>query len=172
MAKGGFVGALQRHSPYPIIRSGADEPFWMFWYASTLLCVFTFLIHTRTFFPTPPAPPIPPVRLSLARGPRQHHYLPFTPSLLPPCEFSANPRRPAGSLYVFLPLAPVSCSVVHKDGVHVAVKVAFCLQDCTGKCCQVSLNPPSQQQLGAERRSFPVFGASQTQECQDRLLVN
>lgn len=57
-------------------------------------------------------------RLPVVRGSRQHHYLPFTPSLSPPCEFSANPRRLAGSIYVFLPLPPVSCYLVHKESAH------------------------------------------------------
>lgn len=105
----------------------------MFCYSPTLLCVFTFLIHTRAFFPTPPAPPIPPPHPHLScttsvssEGP-QAASLPSFHSLSPPllCEFSANPRRLAGSIYVSLALPPVSCPLVRRKRAHAAVKVAF-----------------------------------------------
>lgn len=101
----------------------------MFWYASTLLCVFTFLIRTRTFFPTPPPappppPPLPRPHLSCAtsvscEGPQAASLPSFhSSSSPPPCEFPANPRRLAGSISLFLPPSPVSSSLVHKERVR------------------------------------------------------
>lgn len=123
----------------------------------------------------------PPPLLSLVRGPRQHHYLPFTPSLLPPCEFSANPRRLAGSLYVFLPLPPVSCSSVHKERVHAAVKVAVVPSGLRWELLSSffkSTHPrnSSYTQNSALKMQICCFwwisAAPQTQDRQDRLVTN
>lgn len=124
---------------------------WMFWLSPTVLCVFTFLIHTRTFFPTPPAPPIPP-----------HPHL--------SCTTSVSCEGPSGSITTFLSLLLPPPPCVNSLQIPVALQAAFmfsslfplfhvlwctekectqlsklhlCLEDCMGSRCQVSLNPPN-----------------------------
>lgn len=160
-----FKGALQRRERSLCIQiNRGGSPFfyflfctWMFWLSPTVLCVFTFLIHTRTFFPTPPAPPIPP-----------HPHL--------SCTTSVSCEGPSGSITTFLSLPPPPC--VNSLQIPVALQAAFmfsslfplfhvlwctekectqlsklhlCLEDCMGSRCQVSLNPPTHPTAATHR---------------------
>lgn len=126
------------------------------WYASTLLCVFTFLIHTRTFFPTPPAPPARP-HLSCGtsvsgEGPQAASPPSFfTPSLLFP------PPRLAGSVYVFPACFMFFLLLPERE--HAPVRVALVP---SGLCWESlsSFFKSHQQNSPLKMQKVPCVGAS------------
>lgn len=132
---------------------------WMFCYSPTLLCVFTFLIHTRAFFPTPPAPPIPPPHPHLScttsvssEGP-QAASLPSFHSLSPPsCVNSLQIPVASQAAFMFPSLFPLFHVLwcAGKERTQLS-KLHLCLQDCMGSCCQVSLNPPTHSTAATHR---------------------
>lgn len=122
-----------------------------FFFLSILECSSPFLssyLLCLLFLLTPTSPI---KRLSPVWGPRQHLYLPFTRSFFPPflCESSKStlPRRQSVSTFMFLPASHGSACAererrwcTKKDYTQLS-KLCFCLEDCIGICCQVSLNP-------------------------------
>lgn len=91
-------------------------------------------------------------RLPVVRGSRQHHYLPFTPSLSPPRVNSLQIPVASQAAFMFSSRFPLFHVIWCTKRVHTAVKVAVCPQDCIGSCCQVSLNPPTTSPTAATRR--------------------